>query len=61
MAELQRKRWVITRLVQYWGWGLLMTLAGFLYFWLRLTASGHELSFDWLTLKKNKTCCWMKR
>jgi NADH-quinone oxidoreductase subunit M len=51
----QRKRWVITRLVQYWGWGLLMTLAGFLLLGFGLTASGHELSFDWLTLKKNKT------
>jgi NADH-quinone oxidoreductase subunit M len=51
----QRKRWMITRLMQYWGWGLLMTLAGFLLLGFGLMDSGHDLSFDWLTLKQNKT------
>ena len=51
----QRKRWVITHLVQYWGWGLLMTLTGFLLLGFGLMHSGHPLSFDWLTLKQNKT------
>lgn len=51
----QRKRWMITRLAQYWGWGLLMTLAGFLLLGFGLMNSGHDLSFDWLTLKQNKT------
>ncbi|WP_084226668.1 NuoM family protein [Nitrosospira sp. NpAV] len=50
-----KKRWVITRLVQYWGWGLLMTLAGFLLLGFGLMDSGHALSFDWMTLKQNKT------
>jgi len=51
----QRKRWVITRLVQYWGWGLLMTLGGFLLLGFGLMASGHDLSFEWSTLKQNKS------
>jgi len=50
-----RKRWVITRLVQYWGWGLLMTLAGFLLLVVGPMNSGHDLSFEWLTLKQNKS------
>lgn len=50
----QRKRWMITRLVQYWGWGLLMTLAGFLLLSLGPMNSGQDLSFEWLTLKQNK-------
>ena len=31
-----------------------MTLAGFLLLGFGLMASGHDLSFDWLTLKQNK-------
>jgi len=51
----QRKRWMMTRLAQYWGWGLLMTLTGFLLLGFGLMDSGHDLSFEWLTLKQNKT------
>ena len=51
----EKKRWVLTRLVQYWGWGLLMTLTGFLLLGFGLMHSGHPLSFDWVTLKENKT------
>ncbi|MDD5275254.1 MAG: NADH-quinone oxidoreductase subunit M [Methylovulum sp.] len=49
----QNRRWVITLLLQYWGSGLAMTLAGFLFLAFGLVGSDHDLTFDWLTLKEN--------
>lgn len=49
----QNRRWVVTLLLQYWGSGLVMTLAGFLFLAFGLVGSDHELTFDWLTLKEN--------
>jgi len=47
------RRWVVTLLLQYWGSGLAMTLAGFLFLAFGLVGSDHSLTFDWLTLKEN--------
>lgn len=49
----QNRRKVITLLLQYWGSGLLMTLAGFLLLAFGLIDSEHPLTFDWLTLQQN--------
>ena len=49
----QYRRWVVTRLLQYWISGLLMTFAGFMFLAFGLIDSEHALSFDWLTLKQN--------
>jgi len=49
----QNRRWVVTLLLQYWGSGLLMTLAGFMLLAFGLIDSDHALTFDWLTLKQN--------
>ena len=49
----QNRRWVLSLLLQYWGSGLLMTLAGFLFLAFGLVGSDHELTFDWQTLKEN--------
>jgi NADH-quinone oxidoreductase subunit M len=49
----QNRRWVVAQLLQYWGSGLLMTLAGFLLLAFGLIDSEHALTFDWLTLKQN--------
>lgn len=49
----QLRRWVVTLFMQYWGSGLLMTLAGFLFLAFGLVGSDHDLTFDWLTLKEN--------
>ncbi|MDD1623477.1 MAG: NADH-quinone oxidoreductase subunit M, partial [Methylococcaceae bacterium] len=49
----QNRRWVVTLLLQYWGSGLLMTLAGFMFLAFGLIDSEHALTFDWLTLKQN--------
>ncbi len=49
----QKRRWVVTLLLQYWGSSLLMTLAGFLFLAFGLVGSDHDLTFDWLTLKEN--------
>ncbi len=49
----QNRRWVVTLLLQYWGSGLAMTLAGFLFLAFGLVGSDHDLTFDWLTLKEN--------
>jgi NADH-quinone oxidoreductase subunit M len=49
----QNRRWVVAQLLQYWGSGLLMTLAGFLLLGFGLIDSEHPLTFDWLTLKQN--------
>jgi NADH-quinone oxidoreductase subunit M len=49
----QNRQRVITLLLQYWGSGLLMTLAGFLLLAFGLIDSEHPLTFDWLTLKQN--------
>lgn len=49
----QRRRWVVSQLLQYWVSGLLMTFAGFMFLAFGLIDSEHALSFDWLTLKQN--------
>lgn len=49
----QNLRSVATLLLQYWGSGLLMTLAGFMLLAFGLIDSEHALTFDWLTLKEN--------
>ena len=51
----QNRRWVVTLFLQYWGSGLLMTLAGFMLLAFGLIDSQHALTFDWLTLKQNNT------
>jgi len=48
-----QRRWLAARLLQYWGSGLLMTLAGFLLLGFGLIDSEHPLTFDWLTIKQN--------
>lgn len=51
-SSLPHKRyWLTARLVQYWGSGLLMTLAGFLLLGFSLVDAGSTLSFNWLELK----------
>jgi NADH-quinone oxidoreductase subunit M len=49
----QRRRWVVTRLSQYWISGLLLTFAGFMFLAFGLIDSEHPLSFDWLLLKQS--------
>ncbi len=49
----RNRRWVVTLLLQYWGSGLLMTLAGFYVPCLRLDRFRASVTFDWLTLKLN--------
>lgn len=48
-----KRSWIVAGLLQYWGCGLLMTLAGFLLLGFGLIDSEHPLTFDWLTLKQN--------
>jgi NADH-quinone oxidoreductase subunit M len=48
-----KRSWVVASLLQYWGCGLLMTLAGFLLLGFGLIDSEHPLTFDWLTIKQN--------
>lgn len=45
------RRWVVAMLLQHWGSGLLMTLAGFILLAFGVMGSGDVLTFDWLTLK----------
>jgi NADH-quinone oxidoreductase subunit M len=47
------RRSVAALFLQYWGSGLLMTLAGFLFLAFGLIDAEHALTFDWLTLKQN--------
>ena len=49
----QHRRWVVSRVLQYWLGGLLMTFAGFMLLAFGLIDAQHPLSFDWLTLKQN--------
>jgi NADH-quinone oxidoreductase subunit M len=49
----QNRRRVASLLLQYWGSGLLMTFAGFMFLAFGLIDSKHALTFDWLTLKQN--------
>lgn len=49
----KNRRWVVVLLLQYWGSGLLMALAGFLLLAFGLIDASHALTFDWLTLKQN--------
>ncbi len=49
----QNRRWTVVLLMQYWGSGLLMTLAGFLLLAFGLIDAEHDLTFDWLTIKQN--------
>lgn len=47
------RRWAVALVLQYWGSGLLMSLAGFLLLGFGLIDSEHPLTFDWLTLTQN--------
>ncbi|MDH5551770.1 MAG: NADH-quinone oxidoreductase subunit M [Nitrosomonas sp.] len=47
------RRWVVALLLQHWGSGLLMVLAGFLMFGFSVMGSGDILSFDWIVLKQS--------
>ncbi|MFA6052647.1 MAG: NADH-quinone oxidoreductase subunit M [Methylobacter sp.] len=49
----QNRRRIIVLLLQYWGSGLLMALAGFLLLAFGLIDAEHALTFDWLTLQQN--------
>lgn len=49
----QNRRWVVALLLQHWGSGLLMVLAGFLMLGFGIMLSTDVLSFDWLALKEN--------
>jgi len=49
----QNRRRIVTLTLQYWGSGLLMTLAGFMFLAFGLIDAEHALTFDWLTLKQN--------
>jgi len=49
----QKKRHLLTRLVQFFGSSLLMTLGGFLLLAFSLVDSDHDLTFDLLTLTSN--------
>ncbi|MEQ1530381.1 MAG: NADH-quinone oxidoreductase subunit M [Methylococcales bacterium] len=49
----QHRRSVVALFIQYWGSGLLMSLAGFLLLAFGLIDSEHPLTFDWLTMKQN--------
>jgi NADH-quinone oxidoreductase subunit M len=49
----QNRRWVVAMLLQHWGSGLFMVLAGFLMYGFGMMITTDELSFDWLVLKEN--------
>lgn len=49
----QNRRWVVALLLQHWGSGLFMVLAGFLMYGFGMMITTGELSFDWLVLKEN--------
>jgi NADH-quinone oxidoreductase subunit M len=49
----QNRRWVVALLLQHWGSGLLMVLAGFLMLGFSIMGSGDTLNFDWLVLKQS--------
>jgi NADH-quinone oxidoreductase subunit M len=49
----QKKRFLVVRLLQYFGASLFLTLCGFLLLAFGLIDSEHELTFDLLTLKNN--------
>jgi NADH-quinone oxidoreductase subunit M len=49
----QKKRFLVIRLLQYFGASLLLTLCGFLLLAFGLIDSEHELTFDLLTLQNN--------
>jgi len=49
----QNRRWVVALLLQHWGSGLFMVLAGFLMFGFGVMITTDVLSFDWLVLKEN--------
>lgn len=47
------RRWVVTLLLQHWGGGLLMSLAGFLLLAFGIMGTGDTLTFDWLAFIQN--------
>ncbi|MEQ1636171.1 MAG: proton-conducting transporter membrane subunit [Methylococcales bacterium] len=49
-----RRREAVKIVLQFWGGGLLLTLAGFLLLGLGLENTDEPLSFDWLTLAQNE-------
>ncbi len=50
----QNRRWVVALLLQHWGSGLFMLLAGFLMLGFGIMVTTDVLSFDWLVLKETK-------
>ena len=49
----QNRRWAVALLLQFWGGGLLMTLAGFFLLALGVMGTGELFTFDWLVLKQS--------
>ncbi len=49
----QNRRWVVALLIQHWGSGLLMVLAGFLMLGFGVMSSDNILTFDWLALNQS--------
>ncbi len=50
----QKRRWVVSLLLQHWGSGLFMTFCGFTLLAFGVMGSGELLSFDWIKLAQNK-------
>ncbi|MBA4141685.1 MAG: NADH-quinone oxidoreductase subunit M [Nitrosospira sp.] len=51
----QNRRWVVGMLLQHWGSGLLMTLAGFVLLAFGVMGTGEVLTFEWITLKESNS------
>lgn len=49
----QNRRWVVALLIQHWGSGLLMVLAGFLMLGFGVMGADSILTFDWLALNNS--------
>jgi NADH-quinone oxidoreductase subunit M len=49
----QNRRWVVALVMQHWGSGLLMVLAGFLLLGFGVMGSDEILTFDWIALKQS--------
>ena len=48
----ENRRWVVALLIQHWGSGLLMVLAGFLLLGFGIMDADNILTFDWLVLNQ---------
>ncbi|WP_295627241.1 NuoM family protein [uncultured Nitrosomonas sp.] len=51
----QNRRWVVALLLQHWGSGLLMVLAGFMLLGFGVMGTNEVLSFDWFALRHSDT------